>query len=114
MEWNTKTISLQPFKESEARIEIQWMTFKGQHWRKPISILCKEDIVLPPFTQTVVPIKSITKDEQEGLTGKMAIITPSRDKQILMKNFSTAYGCIERVEELKNVRGRILQQNQLS
>lgn len=98
MEWKTKTITLQPFINKEKKLELQWHAYKGQHWRKPVSILCREQIILPPFTQTAVPIIPIAQTEKQGIAGRAAIVTPSRDKHTLMKNFSAAYGYVEDVE----------------
>ncbi len=84
-------MALRPSKFSDARIQVSWKTFTGQHWRKPIALIASEEIVLKPFSETVVPVKEGER-EREGIFGECGLITPNRSKQVIDCKFSTAYG----------------------
>jgi hypothetical protein len=56
LSWKSKLFSLRPSRESTDRIQVNWRNFVGQHWRKPVSLLALEDIILKPFSQTLVTV----------------------------------------------------------
>ena len=71
---------------------MSWRSHKGQHWRKPITLVAKANIKLPAYSQTKVLIQRIADDEWNGLIAKEGLITPSRAASTLKQEFSTAYG----------------------
>jgi hypothetical protein len=90
-----QTFSLRPNADNDARIQTKWNTFTGQHWRRPIPLMCAEMITLKPLHQTAVPIAKISDQEVVGLHGRSGLVTPSRTKEVLSAKFSTAYGYVE-------------------
>jgi hypothetical protein len=91
LSWETKIFSFYPNKDSRDKIRVNWKNFVGQHWRKPISLIASEEIILKPYSQTIVLVRDEDKD-WEGILGECGLITPNRSEQILNCKFSTAYG----------------------
>ena len=90
--WGNHSFSFRPNAAQERRIEVGWSTFTGQHWRRPIPLMCAEEIILKAGTQTAVPISKVKDEEWEGLSGCSGLITPCRTRQVLTTKFSTSYG----------------------
>ena len=95
LSWHRKIFSFQPKVLDKARIWTKWSTFVGQHWRRPIPLMCAEKIKLQPMSQTAVPICKINEREWEGFQERKGLITPCRSKQILTTKFRTSYGYVE-------------------
>ena len=50
MEWRTRTLTIQ--NPRGGSIDIEWTEHKGQHWRRPISLLARDEVTIPPQSQT--------------------------------------------------------------
>jgi len=78
-------------RKGSGRIQVNWRNYVAQHWRKPVSLVASEDIVLEPLSQTIVPVQECG-ERWDGVFGTHGLITPNRSKQVVNSKFSTAYG----------------------
>ena len=65
---------------------------RGQHWRKPVLFVAREDATIQPGQQTVLGI-SCREDDFEGLSSRIGRTTPVRDFSVMSKQFGVAYIC---------------------
>jgi hypothetical protein len=96
LSWGEKTFSFRPRAQSSERVQTKWSTFVGQHWRRPIPLMCAEEIELKPSSYTAVPISEISAQDREGIESHKGLITPCRSKQIFTTKFVTSYGYVEK------------------
>ena len=77
LSWKTFIFSMRPKESSEDRIETKWKVFRGQHWRKPISLVTLDTTTLKPFSQTRVKVRG-GEGDWEGRQRGLGLITPNR------------------------------------
>jgi hypothetical protein len=86
---------MRPQGLSSDRIQVSWKNFSGQHWRKPVSLVTAEEIVLKPWAEAIVSVKP-AEGEGEDVMQKGGLITPMRSKHVVNCKFSTAYGYVDK------------------
>lgn len=99
LSWETQTLSLKPKSAENIRIKTCWATYTGQHWRRPIALICAINKILEPGKQTKVPIQRIRDEEWIGFDSHSGLITPCRTRQVLTTKFSVGYGIADEVPE---------------
>ena len=99
LNWGKRNFSMRP-GASAAPVELHWITHKGQHWRRPITLVTSETIVIPSQTQVAVPVIAPAAAEWDGYSTKWGILTPVRSRQILDQKFAVAYMYGESIEKV--------------
>ena len=87
IDWKRNRFTLTP---NDKEVEIDWNIYRGQHWRKPVVLLARESITIPPHSQVILSVDN-PFTESEGYACKSGLVTPSRDEFILKQKFSIAY-----------------------
>ena len=62
LSWESYILTLSLSSKS-APLHIKWKNYRGQHWRRPISLLASKDVTIPPFTQQAIPLQGRTEQE---------------------------------------------------
>ena len=91
LSWETHRFSMRPKGATSDRLQVSWKNFSGQHWRKPVSLLLTDEVVLKPWTEAIVLVKAGEGESSRG-TG---LVTPIRSRQVFNCKFNTAYGYVE-------------------
>jgi hypothetical protein len=90
LEWGAEKFSCKPGPHAQP-VEVRWDLYKGQHWRRPITLLCATDIELDPNTQTIVGVQDVAESQWQGISNRAGLVTPIRTRGILSQKFATAY-----------------------
>ena len=99
LNWGKRNFSMRPGANVE-QVELRWIKHKGQHWRRPITLVTSETLVIPPQTQMALPVMAPARSEWDGYSTKWGILTPVRSRQILIQKFSVAYMYGESIEKV--------------
>ena len=89
LDWGKANFAITP-KENANRIEIDWNVYRGQHWRKPVLFVAREDAKIKPGEQQVLGVSS-REEDFEGLSFKKGIVSPVRDFSVMTNNYGVAY-----------------------
>src|ERR1700722_103620 len=77
LNWGKRNFSMRPGANVE-QVELRWIKHKGQHWRRPITLVTSETLVIPPQTQMALPVMAPARSEWDGYSTKWGILTPVR------------------------------------
>jgi exodeoxyribonuclease III len=89
IDWGRANFAITPGMSAN-RVEIDWNVYRGQHWRKPVLFVAKENTVIQPGQQKLINI-SYREEDFEGLSSRSGIVTPVRDISTLTNKFGVAY-----------------------